>query len=283
MNRTSTFRIILLVALSVSFNSLNGQIKGFKRIKWESAKISPGLTWKSSHTFFYDSVPQNINILIINTQKRNISLSYNPEKNIIVSDQAEKAGAIAAVNAGFFNIKDGGSVTYIRTGGKIADTDTAKKWARNSNMTGALVVDKKSHVSIDRAMTNTWYDSHQEYPEVLVTGPLLLSGKEKIQLPQTPLVNNIHPRTAIGKRGSHRIVLVTLDGRTDQAVGMTLAELTDLFISLHCRDAVNLDGGGSTTMWILGKPFEGVVNMPCDNKKFDHEGARAVSDILIIR
>jgi exopolysaccharide biosynthesis protein len=283
MNRTSTFRIILLVGLSVFFHTLNGQIKGFKRIKWENAKISSGLTWKSSHTVLYDSVPQNINILIINTHKRNISLSYNPEKNIIVSKQAEKAGAIAAVNAGFFNIKDGGSVTYIRTGGKIVDTDTAKRWSRNSNMTGALVVDMKSHVSIGRAMTNTWYDSHQEYPEVLVTGPLLISGKEKMQLPPTPLVKTKHPRTAIGKRGSHRIVLVTLDGRTDQAVGMTLAELTDLFISLHCRDAVNLDGGGSTTMWISGKPFEGVVNMPCDNKKFDHEGARAVSDILIIR
>jgi exopolysaccharide biosynthesis protein len=54
-------------------------------------------------------------------------------------------------------------------------------------------------------------------------------------------------------------------------------------ILLHCRDAVNLDGGGSTTMWINGKPFSGVVNMPCDNKTFDHSGERSVSDILIIK
>lgn len=78
-------------------------------------------------------------------------------------------------------------------------------------------------------------------------------------------------------------MLLTLDGRTDQAAGMTLLQLTDLMILLHCRDAVNLDGGGSTTMWINGKPFSGVVNMPCDNKTFDHEGERAVSDILIIK
>ena len=64
---------------------------------------------------------------------------------------------------------------------------------------------------------------------------------------------------------------------------MTLDELTDLLLDNHCKDAVNLDGGGSTTMWISGKPFNGVVNMPCDNKIFDHEGERAVSDILIIR
>jgi hypothetical protein len=36
-------------------------------------------------------------------------------------------------------------------------------------------------------------------------------------------------------------------------------------------------------MWVSGKPFNGVVNMPCDNKKFDHEGERKVSDIFIIK
>jgi exopolysaccharide biosynthesis protein len=283
MNRITTLRIVLLVNLLVLFSSLSGQINGFEEIKWETEKIAPGLTWKSTHTSLYDSVPQNINVLIINTNRRNISLSYDPDKNIRVSRQAEKAGAIAAVNAGFFNIKEGGSVTYIKTGGVIVDTDTAKKWTRNANMTGSVLINKNGHVTLTTAKTNSWYDSHPEYAEVLVTGPLLLSEKTKMQLPSTPLVLNKHPRTAIGKKGDHKIVLITMDGRTDQAKGMTLAELTDLMISLHCKDAVNLDGGGSTTMWINGKPFNGVVNKPCDNKKFDHEGERAVSDILIIR
>jgi exopolysaccharide biosynthesis protein len=150
-------------------------------------------------------------------------------------------------------------------------------------MTGSVLVDKNGHVTIDRARTNNWYDNHPEYSEVLVTGPLLITGKEKTQLPSTPLVMNKHPRTAIGKRGNHKIIIVTLDGRTEQAIGITLAELADLLISLHCKDGVNLDGGGSTTMWISGKPFNGIVNMPCDNKKFDHAGERAVSDIIIIR
>ena len=68
-----------------------------------------------------------------------------------------------------------------------------------------------------------------------------------------------------------------------EARGMSLSELTDLMLSLHCKEAVNLDGGGSTTMWISGKPFDGVVNIPCDNKKFDHTGERAVSNILIAK
>ena len=283
MNKSSTFRIILLTILLYNSYDLNAQITGFNKIRWERERIAPGLMWKSTHTLLNDSIPQNINILIVNTNKRVISLSYEPGKNIVLSKQAEDAGALAAINAGFFNIRDGGSVTYIRTGGLIADSDTAKRWTRNTNMTGSILEDKEGHVMIDRAYSNNWYDSHQEYTEVLVTGPLLLKGDVKTQLPSTPLVINKHPRTVIGKKGDHRIILVTLDGRTDQAAGMTLAELADLMVSLHCNDAVNLDGGGSTTMWISGKPFNGVVNMPCDNKFFDHAGERAVSDIIIIK
>jgi exopolysaccharide biosynthesis protein len=283
MIRTSHLRIAFIVLLLIFTKGLTAQITGFNKIKWEREKIAPGLKWKSAHTFLNDSIPQNINILIINTNKRVITLSYEPGKNIVLSRQAEDAGALAAVNAGFFSIRDGGSVTYIRAGGIIAETDTAKKWVRNANMTGSLLADKKGNVIIDRAHTNQWYDSHPEYTEVLVTGPLLLVENVKIQLPSTPLVINKHPRTVAGKKGKHWLVLLTVDGRTDQSAGMTLAELTDFMILLHCKDAVNLDGGGSTTMWISGKPFNGVVNMPCDNKKFDHEGERAVSDIIIIK
>ena len=284
MIRSSALRIYLYTALLLLLSgNLEARIIGFKKIHWECERIAPGLIWKSAHTFLNDTIPQNINILVVNTNKRIISLSYEPGKNVVLSKQAEKAEALAAVNAGFFNIKDGGSVTYIRTGGAIVDSDTAKKWTRNANMTGSFLADRGNRIIIDRVYSNSWYDTHPEYSEVLVTGPLLLKQKMKIELPSTPLVINKHPRTVIGKRGCHRIVLVTIDGRTDQAAGMTLQELTELMILLHCKDAVNLDGGGSTTMWISGKPFNGVVNMPCDNKKFDHAGERAVSDILIIR
>ncbi len=265
------------------FGDLSAQVIGFNKIKWESKKIAPGLVWKSSHTVLNDSIPQNINILVINLHKRDFSILYNPKKNVIVSKQAVNAAALAAVNGGFFNIKDGGSATYIKTGGLIIDADTARKWSRNSNMTGAVLIDKKGHVAIDPAMTNSFYNEHPELQDVLITGPLLITRKGKMQLPSTSLVKNKHPRTAIGKIGNHKIILVTLDGRTDQASGVTLNELADIMSLLRCKDAVNLDGGGSTTMWISGKPFNGIVNMPCDNKKFDHAGERKVSDILIIK
>ena len=283
MKNVSGFKIFLTLSLFIWSQVLYSQTEGFSKIKWERKKIATGLVWKSSHTLIQDSIPQNINILIINLNKRKLLVSYDPSGNIVLSKQASTAGALAAVNAGFFNTKDGGSVTYIRTGGIISDADTAKKWSRNSNMTGSILIDKSGHVIIDSSHMNSWYDSHPEYPDVLLTGPLLLTSDKKAELPHTSLVTARHPRTALGKCGKNKIILITLDGRTDQAKGMTLAELTDFMISLKCKDAINLDGGGSTTMWISGEPFDGVVNMPCDNKKFDHEGSRAVSDILVIK
>lgn len=70
-----------------------------------------------------------------------------------------------------------------------------------------------------------------------------------------------HPRSAAGfSADSNKIFLVTVDGRQNESVGMTLFELADLMISLGCAQALNFDGGGSTTMVVHGK----VVNHPSD-------------------
>jgi exopolysaccharide biosynthesis protein len=283
MKRHFILCLCFITVLIWSSGNIIAQNNGLKKIKWEKEKIASGLIWKSSHTLLNDSVPQNINILIVNLHKRRIDIQNNPLENIPVSKQAASVNAIAAVNGGFFNIKNGGSVTYLKTDGKIFDSDTAIKWLRNANMTGSILIKSGEEILIQQVKSNSWYDNHPEYDDVLVTGPLLVRNGIVPDLPQTSLVINRHPRTAIGARNSKKIIIVTLDGRTREAAGMTLIELTDLMLLFHCRNAVNLDGGGSTTMWINGKPFNGVVNMPCDNKKFDHEGERAVSDILIIR
>ena len=70
-----------------------------------------------------------------------------------------------------------------------------------------------------------------------------------------------HPRTAAGFN-DQEILLVTVDGRQPGwSVGMTMTELAELMLRLGCTDAVNLDGGGSTTFWTqwltLNKPSGG--------------------------
>lgn len=84
------------------------------------------------------------------------------------------------------------------------------------------------------------------------------------------------PRTAIGVTKTGDVLLVVVDGRADLAhsTGMTLAELADLMIELGCKDAMNLDGGGSSIMYVadpgviklkLRPEFtDGLVSFPSD-------------------
>jgi hypothetical protein len=83
-----------------------------------------------------------------------------------------------------------------------------------------------------------------------------------------------HPRTMIGATKGSIIWLVTVDGRNPSvSLGMTFAELTNLAQKLNLVYALNLDGGGSTTMVVKGE----VVNHPSDAT-----GPRKVSDALIV-
>jgi hypothetical protein len=84
-----------------------------------------------------------------------------------------------------------------------------------------------------------------------------------------------HPRTIIGTDGDGDIWLVTVDGRQPElSLGMSFAELQRLAARLRLTHALNLDGGGSTTMVVRGT----VVNSPSDPT-----GPRPVSDALIVR
>ncbi len=84
-----------------------------------------------------------------------------------------------------------------------------------------------------------------------------------------------HPRTAIGRLRDGRALLLVVDGRQPAwSVGMSLEELARLFLEFGAVDAINLDGGGSTTMTVERK----IVNKPSDPA-----GERPVSDAIVVR
>ena len=69
-----------------------------------------------------------------------------------------------------------------------------------------------------------------------------------------------HPRTAIGRTAKGDLWFITVDGRQPMSVGASLEELAKIMLSHGCTDAMNLDGGGSTTLAIFGQ----VMNRPSD-------------------
>ena len=83
-----------------------------------------------------------------------------------------------------------------------------------------------------------------------------------------------HPRSVIGVDRAGAVWLIAVDGRQPAwSVGMSFAELQRLSSGLDLRDALNLDGGGSTTLVVRGR----VVNRPSDLT-----GPRAVSDAVVV-
>jgi hypothetical protein len=113
-------------------------------------------------------------------------------------------------------------------------------------------------------------------PRLLRGGRVTVTAKaEGFAPPQAPaffgtFVAARQPRTLAGVRTDGTVLLVTVDGRRPGwSAGMTLHEAARLMQSLGARDALNLDGGGSSTMTVLGE----VVNRPSDRA-----GERAVSD-----
>jgi exopolysaccharide biosynthesis protein len=84
--------------------------------------------------------------------------------------------------------------------------------------------------------------------------------------------NARHPRTAVGYTAGNEVVMLVVDGRSELSKGVTLDELASLMLKLGCTDAMNLDGGGSTTLVLAGQ----VLNRPSDG------GLRGVANALLL-
>ncbi len=107
---------------------------------------------------------------------------------------------------------------------------------------------------------------------------LIKNGKIEITWEQEKaakaFVENKHPRTAVAKLKDGKFLMITVDGRQPNfSVGMNLQELAEFLLEMGAVDAMNLDGGGSTTMFLDGK----IVNKPSDK-----EGERRVSDAILV-
>ncbi|MBM3458700.1 MAG: phosphodiester glycosidase family protein, partial [Armatimonadetes bacterium] len=104
--------------------------------------------------------------------------------------------------------------------------------------------------------------------QVIAGGPRLMrEGRVAVEAEGGSLngafVTSRHPRTAVGIAG-RRLLLVTVDGRQPGfSAGMSLPELAEEMRRLGCTDALNLDGGGSTTFWVRGL----IANQPSDGRE----------------
>ncbi len=111
-------------------------------------------------------------------------------------------------------------------------------------------------VSINYTLAPEWKD----IDHIISGGPYLLKDGEIFIDTAEEKLNSIsgrNPRTAIGYTKDNIMIMVTVDGRKEGSSGVTLKELAKIMDELGCYEAINLDGGSSTTMLVDGKIFSG--------------------------
>lgn len=296
-----------LLLLSILQAAVFGQTDSLTvvKTKWETKKVSGGI--KLKHYWFNHSLfgsNQNINILEIRMNRRNkIDVEAEPKTLKTTSQFGVEHDALAALNGTFFDMKNGGSEDYIRLDGKLLnETHLTKTNKRTLHQKSAIAV-RNGKLAIRQWDGDEAWEAKLSGEDIMVTGPLLLKDHQRNELDSALFNTARHPRSAVAVSGK-KLLLVTVDGRNERAAGMSLFELASFLKWLKTEDGINLDGGGSTTLWVKGFPDNGVVNHPSDNKvmmksaaykpgtdldnmsadekKWDHGGERPVANVILV-
>ncbi len=242
---------------------------------WKTETLRSDIVWKSV-IFDYNGKPRSINVLEITPSANTVvDLDFRWGSLARTSTMCSGKDAVAGVNASYFN--SNGPHDYFKVAGKVYTTGRTSP----SQVDGAMIWSENYGITFVKLASGNPSAVSLSYSNIMACGPLLLLDSKLITQKSGSHFTDTHPRTAIGTSKSGKIFLVTVDGRfPSNAVGVSTTDLGLIMKALGCDDAMNLDGGGSTTMWIKGK---GVVNYPCDNGTFDHAGERSVGSAIYVK
>lgn len=227
---------------------------------------------------------QQIFVLEIpDTADYTLAFAHEPRRTK-TSEMARKRGAVAAVNGSFFDMDKHFPICYLRIDSVDIGENTPGKDTVNRKyyQYGTLCLNGDSILILKTDSSRHWEEA-LPYPDIMTAGPLLIwHDTLQYMRDDRTFVTNRHNRTAVGIREDGTVLLVVADGRFKAAAGLSLSELQQILRWLGCRDALNLDGGGSTTLFLNIDDYQGVINCPSDNGRFDHDGERGVSNAVMI-
>ena len=275
---------------------------------WDVVQIREGLTLKTCSFDTLYGVPQYLSMLEIDPRYYKFEfVDHDGMKQ--TTTMATALNEVAALNGTFYDMSKGNSVAYLQIRGLLLDTSRHDDVYPQIN--GALKIKKGEIQIVDwspvieadvRAKiekeakvkygTLTNYNGKQT-PRFVVKSkkqkdisymaaqPMLIkNGQAVLPLADMPGFNvKKHNRSIVFTKGK-KVYFLVIDGRAKgKAEGMSIAEMCDLLLYLGAEQALNLDGGGSSTLYI-SEPYKGsnIVNYPSDNRKFDHQGERHISN-----
>ena len=277
--------LLIIFGINFIFAQTNSDSVVLNLSTWNIDTLTPHLVLKrlsiQNKSLFNSN--QNISILEIDTAQSSLRMEFIYSDTLTrTSSFCKKNKAFAAINGTFFFMKSGKSTDYIRIHGrKIAD-NVPKEGKRKSYKNGLLALfDKSPQLSIILPDTNLFFEDSLAQQSVLTAGPMLLFADSILPYIQNSFSLSRHPRTGVGITHDNKILWVVVDGHSSHAAGMSLKEFAYTMKYLDVATLLNLDGGGSSTLYINdGK--HGMINFPSDNGKFDHYGERRVASAVLL-
>ena len=250
----------------------------FKGAKVE--ELRPGVKWTSTITT-WKGEPRSINVVTISKSEiKNLHLTY-PSGKVKTSVQCKEVDALLGINGQYFDNSSGGTGLardFLKIDGVVM-TEGANN--RSSTFASGAFVFSDGVADVKKVSQNEGARKLTD-KNVMVCGPHLIDNGTYRSLDQSTTHNtDTHPRTAVAVTEDGSVLLVTIDGRfPGQAVGMPTTLMQEFFTLLGAKSALNLDGGGSTTMYIKGR---GIVNHACDGSNWNNPTERAVNSIIYLK
>lgn len=211
---------------------------------------------------------ENAPVLVVNCSF--FSFATNQNLNLIV-----KNGKLISYNDEDIPAKGKDSLTYFHSflgtlgisKSRNADiawtyTDSLKTYPYYSEIPVHFIQDSSKKIdlnTVENESKNVTRFSKWKVQTAVGGGPVLLQNGE-IEISNNEerkfggkQANNHEPRTAIGYTKDQKLIILVCEGRSDSAAGLTLPQEAKILKDLHCVEALNLDGGGSSCMLINGK------------------------------
>jgi len=212
---------------------------------------NPGLR----HLHRTTPAPAEFHALIVDLNAPGVRIRCTPlrERWKSTSAYARDAGLAAAVNGGVLGLFGQGAQGMTAGNGQV--------WGADDEELGFFAVSQNGRAWVSRP-ADVVEGSRRLITDAVSGRPMVVDrGRMSEELYTFPRTWTREPRTAVGvSEDGRKVILVTVDGRRATSHGGTLEEVAQIMIELGAFRAINLDGGGSTTMFIAAEG--GVVNRP---------------------
>ena len=278
MNKILTGALLLLCSFSAAAQTPRDSI-AFATAEWRTADLGGGAECRYAQIDMFGS-RQSISVVSYPPRGFETRIVHLDRRAEATSRLGRDAGADIAVNGSYFNVRTFEPVTFVLADKKVVGRTTPQELVRTNGIV-AFKGRKGRRMDIFRCDTAHYGCVARRYRSALAAGPVLVDGGRIVEYDSDKtFYTGRHPRTLIGKRAGGEVVLVVIDGRfKGQGEGTTIAETAYIARQLGLVEALNLDGGGSSTLWTAQK---GVLNHPYDNHRFDHAGERGVPNCITV-